>query len=195
MDNSCATEWPKFRDNKMRTFLTGPYLSLMNAFTHHSDARVEEICKNDYIPPFEDLLKQYCTLRLDGGRQSGKSTAVTNFAANWLYDGGTVIVLSNTSAYAKISAGHIKKEFSRYSGDDIRFRLFTDSVRSFIGNKGSKFRGLSLSRILYIIDEPVKSPDMDKIYDIHIETVHHCCNSNCCIGGITRPQFFVIGMQ
>ncbi|WPK18059.1 hypothetical protein [Escherichia phage BYEP02] len=59
----------------MRTFLTGPYLSLMNAFTHHSDARVEEICKNDYIPPFEDLLKQYCTLRLDGGRQSGKSTA------------------------------------------------------------------------------------------------------------------------
>lgn len=83
----------------------------MNAFTHHSDARVEEICKNDYIPPFEDLLKQYCTLRLDGGRQSGKSTAVTNFAANWLYDGGTVIVLSNTSAYAKISASHIKKNF------------------------------------------------------------------------------------
>ena len=105
----------------------------MNAFTHHSDARVEEICKNEYIPPFEDLL------------------AVTNFAANWLYDGGTVIVLSNTSAYAKISANNIKKEFSRYSNDDIRFRLFTDSVRSFIGNKGSKFRGLSLSRILYII--------------------------------------------
>ncbi|MFP9058496.1 hypothetical protein, partial [Enterococcus faecalis] len=46
---------------EMRTFLTGPYLSLMNAFTHHSDARVEEICKNEYIPPFEDLLKQYCT--------------------------------------------------------------------------------------------------------------------------------------
>ncbi|WPK28792.1 hypothetical protein [Escherichia phage vB_EcoM_EP32a] len=56
----------------MRTFLTGPYLSLMNAFTHHSDARVEEICKNGYVPPFEEVLKQYCTLRLDGGRQSGK---------------------------------------------------------------------------------------------------------------------------
>ncbi|ULF50415.1 hypothetical protein CPTSV76_162 [Enterobacteria phage SV76] len=64
-----------------------------------------------------------------------------------------------------------------------------------IGNKGSKFRGLSLSRILYIIDEPVKSPDMDKIYSVHIDTVHCCCNIKCCIGGITRPQFFVIGMQ
>ncbi|AIA80028.1 hypothetical protein JS09_061 [Escherichia phage vB_EcoM_JS09] len=179
----------------MRTFLTGPYLSLMNAFTHHSDARVEEICKNGYAPPFEDVLKQYCTLRLDGGRQSGKSTAVTNFAVNWLYDGGTVIVLSNTSAYSKISAGNIEKEFSRYSSDDIRFRLFTDSVRSFIGNEGSKFRGLTLSRILYIIDEPIKAPDMDKIYNIHIKTVQHCCKSKYCIGGIARPQFFVIGMQ
>ena len=196
MDNSCAMEWPKFRENKMRTFLTGPYLSLMNAFTHHSDARVEEICNSGfYVPDSPHLFKEYCTLRLDGGRQSGKSIAVTNFAANWLYDGGTVIVLSNTSSYAKISADHIKKEFSRYSSDDIRFRLFTDSVRSFVGNRGSKFRGLTLSRILYIIDEPVKSPDMDKIYDIHIETVQYCYNSKCCIGGITRPQFFVIGMQ
>ncbi|AKE46138.1 hypothetical protein ACWBB6_000744 [Escherichia coli] len=180
----------------MRTFLTGPYLSLMNAFTHHSDARVEEICKNDYLPPMEDVLKQYCTLRIDGGRQSGKSIAVTNFAANWLYDGGTVIVLSNTSAYAKISANNIKKEFSRYSNDDIRFRLFTDSVRSFIGNEGHKFRGLSLSRILYIIDEPIKAPDMDKIYNIHIKTVQHCCRSyNAETGETVRPQFFVIGMQ
>lgn len=195
MDNSCATEWPKLRENKMRTFLTGSYLSLMNAFTHHSDARVEEICNSGFHVPYSlHLFKEYCTLRIDGGRQSGKSIAVTNFAANWLYDGGTVIVLSNTSAYAKISANNIKKEFSRYSNDDIRFRLFTDSVRSFIGNKGSKFRGLSLSRILYIIDEPVKSPDMDKIYSVHID-VHYCCNSKCCIGGITRPQFFVIGMQ
>ncbi|AYD82722.1 hypothetical protein [Escherichia phage T2] len=48
---------------------------------------------------------------------------------------------------------------------------------------------------MYIIDEPVKSPDMDKIYSVHIDTVHCCCNIKCCIGGITRPQFFVIGMQ
>ena len=94
----------------MRTFLTGPYLSLMNAFTHHSDVRVEEICNSGfYVPDSPHLFKEYCTLRLDGGRQSGKSTAVTNFAANWLYDGGTVIVLSNTSAYAKISAGRISR--------------------------------------------------------------------------------------
>lgn len=180
----------------MRTFLTGPYLSLMNAFTHHSDARVEEICKNGYVPPFEDVLKQYCTLRLDGGRQSGKSIAVTNFAANWLYDGGTVIVLSNTSAYARISADSIKNDFIRFSDEDIRFRLWHDSLRSFIGNEGHKFRGLSLSRILYIIDEPIKAPDMDKIYDIHIKTIQHCCRShNADTGETVRPQFFVIGMQ
>ncbi|AEO97072.1 endoribonuclease [Salmonella phage vB_SenM-AKM_NP4] len=180
----------------MRTFLTAPYLSLMNAFTHHSDARVDEICKNGWVPPLETLLKEYCTLRLDGGRQSGKSIAVTNFAANWLYDSGTVIVLSNKSAYAELSANHIKKEFSRYSNDDIRFRLFTDSVRSFIGNKGYKFRGLSLSRILYIIDEPVKAPDMDKLYDVHMETMQYCCRVDCYKNNQTaRPQFFVIGMQ
>lgn len=89
----------------------------------------------------------------------------------------------------------LKKEFSRYSSDDIRFRLFTDSVRSFIGNEGSKFRGLALSRILYIIDEPIKAPDMDKIYNVHIKSVQHCCKSKYCIAGIARPQFFVIGMQ
>ena len=183
--------------NNMRTFLTGPYLSLMNAFTHHSDARIEELCKTDcYIPPMEVLLKEYCTLRMDGGRQSGKSTAVTDFAYNWLYNGGTVIVLSNTSAYARVSYNSIKNDFIRFNDEDIRHRLFHDSLRSFIGNEGSKFRGLALSRVLYIIDEPIKAPDMDKIYDIHMKTVQHCCHAHCFKTGETvRPQFFVIGMQ
>lgn len=181
----------------MRTFLTGPYLSLMNAFTHHSDARIEELCKTDcYIPPMEVLLKEYCTLRMDGGRQSGKSTAVTDFAYNWLYNGGTVIVLSNTSAYARVSYNSIKNDFIRFNDEDIRHRLFHDSLRSFIGNEGSKFRGLALSRVLYIIDEPIKAPDMDKIYDAHIKVVQHCCRASCEeTNETTRPLFFVIGMQ
>ncbi|UIS66102.1 hypothetical protein [Escherichia phage PSD2001] len=193
----CQGMAQNLKRNNMRTFLTGPYLSLMNAFTHHSDARIEELCKTDcYIPPMEVLLKEYCTLRMDGGRQSGKSTAVTDFAYNWLYNGGTVIVLSNTSAYARVSYNSIKNDFIRFNDEDIRHRLFHDSLRSFIGNEGSKFRGLALSRVLYIIDEPIKAPDMDKIYDAHIKVVQHCCRASCEeTNETTRPLFFVIGMQ
>lgn len=180
----------------MKTFLTGSYLSLMNAFANHSDARVEEICNNFYVADSLTLFKELCTLKLDGGRQSGKTKAVSIFATEWLADGGTVIVLSQNSAYANVSASAIRKEYFNYHTESIKYRLYTDSVRSFVGNTACKFRGLSLSRVLYIIDEPVKTPDMDKIYDAHIKVVQHCCRASCEeTNQTTRPLFFVIGMQ
>ena len=181
----------------MKTFLTGSYLSLMNAFANHSDARVEHICNSGfYVPDSQTLFKEYCTLKLDGGRQSGKTKAVSIFATEWLADGGSIVILSNNTAYANVSATAIRKEYFNNHTESIKYRLYTDSVRSFIGNTACKFRGLSLSRVLYIIDEPVKTPDMDKIYDAHIKVVQHCCRASCEeTNQTTRPLFFVIGMQ
>lgn len=101
-----------------------------------------------------------------------------------MYDGGIVIVFFNILVYVKIFVNNIKKEFLCYFNDDICFCLFIDFVCSFIGNKGSKFRGLKFLWILYIIDEFVKFFDMDKIYSVYIDIVYYCCNSKCCIGGI-----------
>lgn len=173
----------------MNTFLTSNYLSLMNAFKHHSDIRVDQL-SNDYLKYSTSLLAEYCTLRLDGGRQSGKTVATTHFAADWLMDGGTVIVLSDTSSYARVTADHIKKRAKEFGYTDTHL-LISNSVRSYVGNEAYFLRGRSLTRILYIIDEPMKI-DMKKIYEVHQKTAWPAMLGH----GIDKPAlFYVIGMQ
>ncbi|WCZ66434.1 hypothetical protein [Yersinia phage MHG19] len=173
----------------MNTFLTSNYLSLMNAFKHHSDARVDKL-PSIYPKHSTSLLAEYCTLRLDGGRQSGKSVATTHFAADWLMDGGTVIVLSDKSSYARITADRIKKRMKEFGYSDNHL-LISNSVRSYVGNEAHFLRGRSLTRILYIIDEPMKV-DMGKIYEVHQKTVWPSMLGQ---GVDKQSLFFVIGMQ
>lgn len=173
----------------MKTFLTSNYLSLMNAFKHHSDARVDQL---DAIYPKHStsLLAEYCTLRIDGGRQSGKTSATVQFAADWLLDGGTVIVLSDKSSYARITADRIKKRVKEFAYLDNHL-LISNSIRSYVGNEAHFLRGRSLTRILYIIDEPM-NVDMHKIYEVHQKTVWPAQLDQ----GIDKQSlFFVIGMQ
>lgn len=175
----------------MKTFLTSNYLSLMNAFKHHSDTRV------DYLDPVYpkktiNLLKDYCTLRLDGGRQSGKTSAVNQFAADWLLNGGTVIVLSDTSSYAKVTAKSIEKQAKQYGYENSHYFLISNSIRSFVGNEAHQLRGRSLTRILYIIDEPMKASP-DKIYEIHQKWVWPTQLS--LQETIRQPLFFILGTQ
>ena len=63
---------------KMKS-LFAPYLSLMHAFKIRADDCIEILKESHYTPV--DILREYATLKIDGGRQSGKTKAVAEFAA------------------------------------------------------------------------------------------------------------------
>lgn len=174
--------------------LFAPYLSLMHAFKARADERIEHLKESHYTGI--DLLREYGTLKLDGGRQSGKTKAIAEFASDWIADGGCVWILGPFTRNAEDTAKKIRSTFNSYHGEITSNNLIVDTGRSFIGNDGHKARGRTLNRILYIIEEPMTSPDMMKYYETHFKGPFYACVTQAhATGEEMMPLFFVIGMQ
>ena len=179
-------------ESKMK-YLTAPYLTLMHAFKNHADNRLDHPNTTHYHPTA--LMQEYCTLRLDGGRQTGKTEAVAQFADEWLEDGGTIIVLGKTYAIANDTKDRIIREHTRKynpakSAQELKREIITSPIRQFLSDSEIKFRGQTLQRILFIIDEPMHVPEMHKFYSAYHETIRYCNRP-----GTKLPLFFVIGIQ
>lgn len=176
-------------------YLTAPYLTLMHSFRIRADR-----CLDEYSEPgFSQhaLMQEYTTLRIDGGRQSGKTEAAAQFADEWIAEGNEVVVLAEKVEYAERTKKRILNKHSmqlrpRYSSTELRSRIITCSIRDFLSNNCNKFRGRSLSRILFIIEEPIRIPEMYKFYDkwyVDIRLCHRTSNN------VKLPLFFVMGIQ
>lgn len=171
-------------------YLTAPYLTLMNAFKDHSeDVLSKQTYKQDRIAN----MQEHCTLRIDGGRQTGKTEAVSMFARDWIEDGGQVICLADTVSFAKCTADRIMNKHGAKLRHDIRGKVFTQSIRSFLSDSMMvTYRGYSFSKILIIIDEPCsRMPEIYKFYKAFEDNLA----INTLYGGSKLPLFFVIGIQ
>lgn len=173
-------------------FLTPIYLALMHAFADRAIERLDSDRYTWYNP--EARMGEFGTLRLDGGRQTGKTSAVVQFATDWVAQGNDVIVMSTVSHRAREVAGLIKKVSKanpRYDTPKHGFITY-DTIRSFL-DEGNyhKYRGLSITRLLIIIEEPMRMPSMDKFYSSYLKMT----NQYMCQGNKPLPLFFVIGMQ
>lgn len=169
-------------------YLTAQYLSLMHAFTDHAISRLDNP-ENSWQYPIA-MLQEYGTLRLDGGRQTGKTEAVSQFAADWLSEGNSVVVIANKSEYARDTCDRIKRRWKVLESlDKENGVLMHDTVRSFLSGK-DKFRGISLKRTLFIIEEPIRIPEMYKFYEAW-DDLSACYSAN----KPKLPLFFVLGIQ
>lgn len=171
-------------------YLTAPYLALMQAF---SDRALERLDDPDlqFLNKIS-LMQEYGTLRLDGGRQTGKTEAVARFAADWLAEGKSVIVIANKYTYADETCKRIKRRHAALENVNIQNGvLIADTVRSFLDSRGDKFRGVSLKRTLVIIEEPIRVPEMYKFYSAWKDLAPCYLSSN----ETKLPLFFVMGMQ
>lgn len=175
-------------------YLTPIYLTLMHGFKVHADYVLSRVHPElNYI----SILQEYCTLRMDGGRQSGKTKAVAEFAIEWIKDGGTVTVLSTKQAYARLTVEAIKK--MNVGIDALDYKTLNDnlvvtSVRDYLSEDCCKYRGMTFGRQLIIIDEVIRCPEMYKFYAAYAER-YHLSSLQKTHGKIGHPLFFVIGMQ
>ncbi|BBC78182.1 hypothetical protein KNT65_gp134 [Escherichia phage EcS1] len=171
-------------------YLTPIYLTLMHAFNNRADDCLEDK-NNKGLHPIS-LLQEYCTLRIDGGRQSGKTEAVSRFAAEWLADGKSVIVLANKSPYARKTRDRIMRRWMALENiDKVKGVLVDDTIRNFLSDNKDRYRGLSLQRTLIIIEEPIRIPEMYKFYEAW-ESMRVNYTSQ---GEVPLPLFFVMGIQ
>lgn len=172
-------------------FLTGPYLALMNAFVDRSK---DVLSKQKYEQNRIANMQEYCTLRLDGGRQSGKTEALSLFARDWIEEGGEIIVLADTIGFAEMSRSRILSKFSHsISGINPKDKIYMQSIRKFLSSScRDRFRGHSLSKVLVIIDEPCyRMPEIYKFYKAYEEYISICTATS----GAKLPLFFVLGVQ
>lgn len=171
-------------------YLTYPYLTLMHAFRDRADFELDK-SYNRQINRIA-LMQEYCTLRIDGGRQSGKSEAASKFAAEWMAEGNSVIVICTKTEFSRGLVGRIRRDYNNI--DSIHKKsgaLIGDTIRSFLSDGiQNKYRGISLSRTLIIIDEPMNIPEMYKFYAGYENVERQCCRLQK-----DFPLFFVMGMQ
>lgn len=191
---------PSLTVNKMKMkSLFAPYLSLMHSFKIRADDCIEILKESHYTPI--DILREYATLKIDGGRQSGKTKAIAEFAADWLHDGGTVWIISTHQRNSEETARRIRSCYEKElihqaNPEEAKRMIIMDTIRSFLSNGGSKARGRTLNRILYIIEEPMKLPEMEKFYEAHFKGPFYACITQAhATGKEALPLFFVIGMQ
>ena len=176
-------------------YLTPIYLTLMHAFKDAADSRLNN---EDYRRIYDPvgLMSEFGTLRIDGGRQTGKTAAVAQFASDWLLEGGSVIILStrytqSVNVRDEIFETHKSARcINKLEESELRENVVTMSMRNFLSDKDT-FRGRSLNRCLILIEEPMKVPDINKFYSAYMETVRWSVMRNT----DKLPLFFVIGMQ
>lgn len=181
--------------NLKMKYLTPIYLTLMHAF---KDAANRRLNNEDYQRIYDPigLMHEFGTLRIDGGRQTGKTEAAVQFANDWLLEGGSVIILSTRYTQSNETVERIKRmhnssySINKLTDIDIRHNLIPMTMRSFLSDT-DKFRGRSLGRCLIVIEEPMKVPELDKFYQAYMENVRWSVISNT----NELPLFFVIGMQ
>lgn len=169
--------------------LTPLYLALMHAFSD----RAQEIVGKFGPENSARIMQEYSTLRLDGGRQSGKTTAVVQFVADWLHKGNDVVFIGKNSnvsiRFKSMVAKYFKSGLYVDYDANIWNRIVLTSQRVFLSKQGiNAFRGRSLNKTLFIVDEPIKV-DMTKYYEQYGEGAFYSCYR----GGI--PMWFVIGIQ
>lgn len=172
-------------------YLTAPYLTLMNAFKDHSEVALS---KQNYSQNRITNMQEYCTLRLDAGRQTGKTEAVSLFCKDWIESGGSVIILADTEHYAKLTKDRIIHKFPGIQhASNFRNTIFTQSIRTYLSDSCVvRYRGISLQKTLIIIDEPCsKMPEMYKFYKAFEDNLM----VNTVSGGCKLPLFFVMGIQ
>lgn len=174
--------------NKMK-YLTPLYLSLMHAFKDHAFKRLDAL-ENSCMYPIS-MMQEYGTLRIDGGRQSGKTEAAALFAAEWLGEGNSVIVMGVNSSIARDTRDRIMRRWAALDNiNKVKGVLVDDTIRSFLGENWNKYRGLPLQRTLVIIEEPMRIPEMYKFYEAYEDL-----NRNLCQVPKSLPLFFVMGIQ
>ncbi|BAQ22774.1 hypothetical protein AU156_gp124 [Edwardsiella phage PEi20] len=189
MDHNVPRNGPPTENLKMK-YLTAPYLTLMHAFHAHAD---DVLSNQKYEQDRIANMQEYCTLRLDAGRQTGKTEAVALFAADWIDEGGTVICLAYNSSYAKATEDRIRIKCMHKYVKINPLQIFSHSMRSFLSDSGDRpYRGTSLSRVLVIIDEPCsKMPEIYKFYKAYEDNVKLATRTS----GAKYPLFFVMGIQ
>lgn len=174
-------------------YLTAPYLSLMNAFKDHSDDVISQYENQKHYSRIA-LMQEYRTLRLDGGRQTGKTEAASMFAKDWIEDGGQVIVLADSESYAKNTGDRIIRKFPGLNTRSaFKNQIFTQSIRTYLSDSCSKrYHGVALKNTLIIIEEPcAKMPEIYKFYKAFEDHLM----VNTITGGCKLPLFFVMGIQ
>lgn len=192
MDYSCVKDDPITRENKMKKpMLTYSYLDLMHSFRNHADYVLEKYKDNKYLSSI-GLMQEYCTLRIDGGRQTGKTEAVAEFCKDWLSEGNDVIIISPKLASSIDTATKIKRRYDevRRIDKELGRKIIPMTIRDYLSSS-NKLRGISLNRVLIVIDEPMRIPEMHKFYSEYSQNV------NLCITDVSKklPLFFVMGIQ
>jgi hypothetical protein len=179
------------REIKMK-YLTPVYLTMMYAFKDRALERLDGETW-DYLSPISKM-QEFGTLRIDGGRQTGKTSAAAEFASRWRDEGGDVIVLSTNSSQSLELVDLIKRKCTtnRCLNRNHQGFVIGDTIRSFLADDGfNKYRGLRINRALIIIEEPMKVPEMSKFYKAYQDLVErYMCQLNTPL-----PLFFVIGIQ
>lgn len=173
-------------------FLTPIYLTLMHAFAERAIERLDSDQYAWYEPA--SRMQEFGTLRLDGGRQTGKTSAIAQFAADWVSKGNDVIVMSSSSHRSREICDIIKRVSKAQPHLNVERPGFVvyDTVRSFLDEDHfHKYRGLSVTRLLIIIEEPIRLPAMDKFYEAYQTMMNKFMRQ----GSKPLPLFFVIGMQ
>lgn len=172
-------------------FLTPIYLTLMHAFADRAEQQLERLSKMNISRPYFNM--EYRTLRLDAGRQSGKSSALLQFEADWLCSGGHVIHISWNSDSAKLAKEQCKELLKRnYMFDpqqEIKKYHTVASIRQFLSDGWTdKFRGTTMEKVLVVVDEPLdRMPAISKLYEKYETSLRFCSR--------TPPLFFIIGCQ
>lgn len=159
----------------------------MHAFRQHADYVLDRDRGLDEIA----MMQEYCTLRLDAGRQTGKSEAVAEFCKDWMSEGNSVIIVSQNMAQSLEISKRIKLAYNSV----LRMQKFPAKVlattkRKFLSN--IECRGMSLQRPLIIIDEPMRIPEMYRYYESYKDNWKFCSVAS---GNSDLPLFFVIGIQ
>ncbi|WDS61659.1 hypothetical protein [Cronobacter phage vB_Cdu_VP8] len=179
--------------------LTHLYSALMHAHKDRVLSIEDEIEKSKfhYLTPVQ-MYQEYCTLRLDGGRQSGKTTASVEFAHDWILNGGHLILIGHKMQYNRefIERLHrcceYRSSFHMPDRSEMNRQIHQFAgIRTFLGDN-DRFRGLRIGRPLVLIDEPMdRLPDIRKIYEKYHESVYLSTGwKNYCL-----PIFMVIGCQ
>lgn len=168
-------------------YLTPLYLSMMYAFVDCSREKLKNIPK--YGMSDIGIYQEYRTLNLNGGRQTGKSTAVNQFVNEWISEGNDVVyIVNNYNSIKKTKRNINAKE------DDSGKVLFT-TLRTFLSDSGSyPFRGQSMKNCLVVVDEPcTKLPELYKLYKAYEDNIKPCTMHMD--KETEHPLFFVLGIQ
>ncbi|QOI66604.1 hypothetical protein [Erwinia phage FBB1] len=174
-----------------KPMLTYNYLALMHAFRNHADYVLERD-KNRYLNSI-GMMQEYCTLRIDGGRQTGKTEAVTEFCKDWLAEGNDVIILSTKLASSIDTVSKIKRRYTEFQqiGKETGRKIIPMTIRDYLSGS-NKLRGIFLNRVLIVIDEPMRIPEMYKFYYEYEQSVQMC---RMYAENKELPLFFVMGIQ